>query len=152
MTRKLLGGALMAALGATMLFAQSGMKGGKNAATERNIQKLETILWHAWKDHNAKPFEEHLTADSINMLNPVLRGKANIVKDITSDNCKVSSFSLSGFAYQWLDANSVIVTYVATQDGTCGGEKLSAKVNASSVWVKRGNRWLTAFHQESPAM
>ncbi len=152
MTRKLLGGALLAALGTMTLFAQSGMKGGKNAATERNIQKLETILWQAWKDHSARPFEEHLTADSINMVNPVSRGKANIVKEITSDSCKVSSFSLSGFAYQWLDADSVIATYEATEDGICGGEKLPAKVNASTVWVKRGGKWLSAFHQESPAM
>ncbi len=142
----------MAALGATMLFAQSGMKGGKNAATERSIQKLETILWQAWKDHSAGPFEEHLTSDSINLVGPSFRGRANIVNQITSDNCKVSSFSLSGFSYQWLDANSVIAIYEATEDGICGGEKLPAKVNASTVWVKRGGKWMSAFHQESPAM
>ena len=81
-----------------------------------------------------------------------MRGKASILKDITSHNCKVSSFSLSGFGYQWLDARSVIVTYVGTQDAVCGGQKLPGKVNASSVWVKRGNKWMSAFHQESPAM
>jgi hypothetical protein len=81
-----------------------------------------------------------------------MRGKANVVKNITSQNCQVSSFSLSGFGYQWLDAKSVIVTYGANQDAVCGGQKLPGKVNASSVWVKRGNKWLNAFHQESPAM
>jgi hypothetical protein len=152
MTRKLLGAALLAALGATMLFAQSGMKGGKNAATEQEIRKLETSLWQAWKDHNARPFEEHLTGDSINLGTPPERGKANIVKSITSASCQVKSFSLSGFAYSWLDANSVIMTYAATQDGICDGKKIPGKVNASTVWIKRGNKWLTAFHQESPAM
>jgi hypothetical protein len=152
MTKKLLGAVLMTALGTTMLFVQSGMMSGADTATEHEIQKLETSLWQAWKNHEAKPFEEHLTSDSVNVVASTSRGKANIVKDITSQNCKVSSFSLSGFGYQWLDARSVIVTYVATQDAVCDGQKAPAKVNASSVWVKRGKKWMNAFHQESPVM
>lgn len=152
MTKKLLGAFLVLALGATMLFAQSGMKSGKNAATEHKIQKMETSLWQAWKDHNARPFEEYLTSDSMNLGSTHERGKANIVKSITSHTCKVASFALSGFAYQWLDANSVIVTYTGMQEGRCNGKKLPAKVNASSVWVKRGGKWMNPFHQESPAM
>ena len=152
MTKKLLGAALMATLGATMLFAQSAMKGGKNAATEQEIRKLETSLWQAWKDHNTKPFEENLTGDSIDLGTSPQRGKANIMKNISSSRCQVKSFSVSGFAYSWLDDKSVIVTYLGTQDGICDGKKIPGKVNASSVWVKRGNKWLTVFHQESPAM
>jgi len=152
MTRKLLGALLVLALGATMLFAQSGMRSGKNAATEHEIQKLETSLWQAWKDHDAKPFEERLTGNSINMVSPIQRGKANIVKEITSNSCKASSFSLSDFAYSWLSADSVIVTYKAMQEGRCNGKKLPAIVNASSVWVKRNGKWMNPFHQESPAM
>ena len=152
MTKKLLGAVLMTALGATMLLVQPGMMRGADTASEHAIQKLETSLWQAWKDHDAKPFEEHLTSDSVNVGGSPMRGKANIVKEITSPNCQVSSFSLSGFGYQWLDARTVIVTYAATQDVVCGGEKVPAKVNASSVWVKRGKKWLNAFHQESPAM
>jgi Domain of unknown function (DUF4440) len=152
MTKKLIGAALLAAMGTTMLFAQSAMRRGKNTATEQEIRKLETSLWQAWKDHNAKPFEEHLTPDSIDLGTPPERGKANILKSITTARCQVKSFSLSGFAYSWLDDKSVIVTYVGTQDATCNGKKVPEKVNASSVWVKRGNKWLTPFHQESPAM
>lgn len=152
MTKKLLCGALVAALGAAILFAQSGMEGGRNAAAEQKIQKLETSLWQAWKDHDNGPFEEHLTNNSIDIAGSSLHGKANILKEISSHSCQVSSFSLSGFAYSWLSKNSVIVTYEGTQDGTCGGNKIPAKVNASSVWVKHGGKWMTAFHQESPSM
>lgn len=152
MTRKLPGAALAAALGATMLLARPRMKGGRDAAAEQTIQKLETRLWQAWKDHNAWPFEEHLTTDSVNLGSTHERGKANIVKSITSPNCKVADFSLSGFAYQWLDADAVIVTYVGTQKGVCNGSKIPSRVNASSGWVKRGGKWMNAFHQESPAL
>ena len=152
MTKKLLCGALVAVLGAATLFAQGGMQGGKNAAAEQEIQKLETGLWQAWKDHNTGPFEEHLTIDSIDISGPPLHGKANILKEMGSANCQISSFSVSGFSYTWLSRNSLIVTYEASQDGSCGGNKLPGKVYASSVWVKRGGKWMTAFHQESPSM
>lgn len=151
MTKKLLGAALMTALGATMLFAQSGKMKGANTAAEHEIQKLETSLWQAWKSHDAKPFEELLTRNSINVAPVPRRGKASVLKDIASDTCKVSSFSLSGFDYLWLNPRTVIVTYAAAQDAVCGGQKIPGKVNASSVWVKRGSKWMTAFHQESPA-
>lgn len=134
MTRKLLGAVLAAARGATILLARPGMKGGREAAAEHTIQKFETGLWQAsWKDHNARTFEEYLTGDSVNLGSTHDRGKANIVKNITSPNCKVADFSLSGSAYQWLDADSVIVTYVGTQKAVCNGSKVPAKVNASSV-------------------
>lgn len=152
MKRKLLGAVLAAALGATMLCAQSGMRGGKNTATEQHIQKLETSLWQGWKNHDTRPFEELITNNFINVVSVPQRGKASNVKEIASNNCKVNSFSLSGFVYEWLDRNSVIVTYTGTQDATCGGKKVPGKVNATSVWVKRGNKWVAAFHQESPAM
>ena len=152
MTKKLLGAVLMTAIGATMLFVQTGTMSGADTAADHEIQKLETSLWQAWKDHDAKPFEERLTGDAVNVGTSIFRGKANNLKDITSHNCKVSSFSLSGFGYQWLDARSVIVTYVGTQDVVCGGKKAPETVNASSVWVKRGNKWMNALHQESPAM
>jgi hypothetical protein len=134
-----------------MLFARSGMKGGKNAATEHEILKFETSLWQGWKNHDTKPFEEHLTNHSIDLVSSPVRGRANILKDITSHNCQVSSLSVSDFAYKWLDAKSVIVTYVGTQDARCNGKKVPANVNASSVWVKRGNKWMAVVHQESPA-
>lgn len=152
MTKRLLGALLMLALGATVLFAQSAMKSSRKAATEHKIQKLETSLWQAWKDHNARPFDEYLTGDSIDLGSTHNRGKTDIVKEITSHSCKVTSFSLSGFAYLWLDANSLIITYTGMQEGSCNGNKLPAKVNASSVWVKRGGKWMNPFHQESPAM
>ena len=84
MTRKLLGVALMTTLGATMLFAQSGIKASKNAAAEHEIQKLETKLWQAWKDHDTKTFEEHLSSNSINVEASSVRGKANILKDLAA--------------------------------------------------------------------
>ena len=35
-------------------------------------------------------------------------GKSNIIKGMASANCAVASFSLSDFAYMWLDKDTVL--------------------------------------------
>jgi len=56
---------------------------------------------------------------------------------------------LSDFAYMWLDKDTVLMTYKASQDGTCGGKKIAPKVIASSIWQKQGGKWVSPFHQET---
>jgi hypothetical protein len=34
----------------------------------------------------------------------------------------------------------------------CGDHKISVDLAASSVWVKRGGKWLTEIHTETPAV
>jgi len=62
----------------------------------------------------------------------------------------VDSFSLSDFSYIWLDDDTVMMTYNATQAGTCGGKEIPGKVVASSLWQKKSGRWVSPFHQETP--
>src|SRR5689334_8316684 len=110
MNKKLMWTAVLLAT-SVLMFAESDTKKDNNSATEHSIQQMEQGLWQAWKNHNAKPFEEHLTDNSLNVNSSVYRGRAAIVKDATSPNCTVNNFSLSDFAYAWIDPTSVIVTY-----------------------------------------
>jgi hypothetical protein len=63
----------------------------------------------------------------------------------------VNSFSLSDFSYMWLDKDTVVMTYTATQDATCGGKKQAGKVIAASLWQKQKGKWMSPFHQETDA-
>ena len=47
--------------------------------------------------------------------------------------------------------NVGILTYKLTQHGTYKGDPIPATVHATSVWVKRGDKWLAVLHQETPA-
>lgn len=121
------------------------------ADTEKMLQTKEQAGWQAWKDHDAKAFGEMIPDNSINIAGgSVDKGKQQIVKDATDPGCSVNSFSLSDFTYIWLDKETVVMTYNATQDATCGGKKVPDKVVASSVWQKKGGKWLSPFHQETP--
>ena len=125
-----------------------------DTAVEAKLAANEKALWNAWKNHDAKPFNEYLSDDAVNIVGggEMQKGKAATVKDISSTDCKVNDFSLSDFSYTWLDHDSVIMTYTATQDAECKGQKLPTKVVASSAWSKKHDKWETAFHQETPAM
>jgi hypothetical protein len=77
------------------------------------------------------------------------RGKQQVLKILASGACVVNSFSLSDFTFRWVDKDALIVTYTANQDVTCGSKKQPGKVIASSLWVNKGGKWLSPFHQET---
>jgi hypothetical protein len=91
-----------------------------------------------------------LSEESIGVGDSGVAKKATIVKDIASSECEVRSYSLDNYEVVMLDPNTAILTYKADQDATCKGKAVPARVWASSVYVKRGGKWLNAFHQETP--
>lgn len=67
------------------------------------------------------------------------------------DQLKVSNWKITDPKILWVDANNVIVLYTWTGAGTFHGQPLPPKVYAATVWTKKGDQWLTAYHQESEA-
>ncbi len=131
-------------LSAIPLFSQT------NAAIENTLESNEKAGWQAWKDHDAKQAVAWITDDSINIADGgVFKGKEELVKGITDARCMVNSFSLSDFSYKWLDKDTVVMTYTGTQDATCGGKKQGGRVLATTIWQKKGGKWLSPFHQET---
>lgn len=142
----------IAALGFALLVSGAQLFAESASDTEKMLQTKEQSGWQAWKDHDMKPFEEMIPENSINIAGGAVdKGKQQIIKGATDPGCKVNSFSLTDFSYIWLDKDTVIMTYNAAQDATCGGKKIPDKVVASSVWQRKGGKWVSPFHQETPA-
>jgi hypothetical protein len=140
----------LTALGFVLLLSGVQLFSQMNATVEKALQSKEEAGWQAWKDHNAKPVEASFTDDSISIADGgVFKGKQQVLKSITDSRCVVNSFSLSDFSYMWLDKDTVVMTYAATQDATCEGKQQAAKVLATSIWQKKGGKWLSPFHQET---
>ena len=138
--------AVAVVLSGVALYAQSNMD------VEKALQAKEQAGWQGWKDHDVKPIADMVPNDSINIADGmVTKGKQQILNAMSGQNCKVNSFSLSDFAYMWLDKDTVLMTYSAMQDATCDGKKQTPKVIASSIWQKKGGKWVSPFHQETPA-
>lgn len=124
------------------------------SAQEDLQSKLVTIekkLWEGWKNRDAKPFEEHVTKDTVSInAQGITSGKAQVIKDITSSDCDVKGFSLSDVQVHPLGKDSALLTYKAAQDAICKGQKIPAQVLVSSTYVNEGGVWREASYRETP--
>jgi len=117
----------------------------------KKLSAMETKLWDAWKNKDAKPFQTWLSSDTIMIGDSGTANKTAAIKEITDASCDVKSFSLSDWKLTMISSSAALLTYKATQDGTCGGTALPSATWASSVWVNRGGKWWAFSHQETPA-
>jgi uncharacterized protein (TIGR02246 family) len=117
------------------------------------VTAIEKSLWEAWKNKDSAPFQQHL-ADNTVSVSPhgVSSGKQQVIQQMSAEPCDVREFSFSDWQVHEISDSTLIVTYKAKQDATCGGTKIPADVVASSVYVKRDGKWLAASHQETPLM
>jgi hypothetical protein len=130
---------------AMLAFAEGG-----NSATEQNLTKMEKDLWEAWKVRDVEPFKKAM-GDSLDVGGGGIRTADQLLKDIGSTECTVTSYSVDSPTFKWIDKNTALMAYRANQDATCGGDKLPGTVWASSLWVKKNGGWKFVFHQETAA-
>ena len=128
-----------------MAFAQGG-----NSATEQKLNQMEKDLWEGWKTHSTEPFKKSMS-DAIDVSGGGIASSDQIQKEIASAECTVNSYSIDDPTFKWIDKKTALLAYHATQDATCGNEKLPPAVWASSLWVNKGGTWTSVFHQETPA-
>jgi len=124
-------------------------KTSKDSAVETQIIALEKAGWEAWKNKDASWFQVNQADDALSVHADGVTNKAESIKDIP--NCDVKSVSLDNFKFLMVDKNTALITFVGMQDAVCGGKTQPATVRASSVYVKRGGKWLNVFYTEIPA-
>jgi hypothetical protein len=67
------------------------------------------------------------------------------------DQLVIQSYRISDEKVSWVDANTAIVAYKWTGSGTFAGQPFPSTVYASTVWTKKGDKWIAVFHQETEA-
>ena len=120
------------------------------AQLQAQLVEMETALWNAWKNKDAKVFDQHLSADSVLVGEQGVGSKDEVVKMMASMPCDVKSFTLSDWKMTKFDADAALLTYKGVAQGTCGGQPIPATW-ASSLWVRKKGVWQAAFHQETNA-
>ena len=125
------------------------MKGANNSIQDQLVA-MEKQAWEAWKTKNGGFFQTFLSEDSINVGSTGVDNKSAIVKFISSPMCDIKSYSMDNLQMIMTDKSTAILTYKAMQDGSCDGKTLPASVWATSMYVKRGGKWVSNFHQETP--
>ena len=67
------------------------------------------------------------------------------------DQLAIKHYQISDEKVAWVDANTAIVAYKWTGSGTFAGQPFPSTVYASTVWTKKGEKWVAVFHQETEA-
>jgi len=139
---------LMIAIGvSSVAFGQTKMS--KDSKVEAQIIALEKAGWEAWKNKDAKWFQANQTEDALSVHAHGVTDKAQGIQSLTA--CEVKSFSLDNFRFLTIDKNTALITFVGMQNAVCDGKVQPSTVRASSLYVKRGGKWLNIFYTEIPA-
>lgn len=131
---------------ATSTFGQTTT--AKNDVLKNQIIASEKAGWDAWKNKNAEWFKINTTTDFLNVSRDGISNKAQVVKSTATD-CNVKSVSIDEFTFVELNKKTVVLTYIAYQDGVCGNNKLATKIRVSATYIKQGRKWLEAFYMEA---
>jgi uncharacterized protein (TIGR02246 family) len=136
---------------ATLLLALAVVSPSIAADLKEEIVAAEKRGWQAYADHDVKAYSDGWTDDAVEFLadGSVLTDKQAILADLKSTTCKVKSFDIANTKVRQVSPDVAILTYSLTQDVTCGATKLAPKANASSLFVRRGGKWLTVHYQET---
>jgi hypothetical protein len=92
-------------------------------------------------------FTALLSADALSIDGTGLMKVADFATML--DQLKISTWKLSDEKVAWVDQNTAIVTSTWTGSGTFQGQPVPAQTYCSTVWTKKGGKWVAVFHQES---
>jgi hypothetical protein len=136
---------------APLLSAQAAPEAAPDkAALTETLVGLEKQSWEAWKNRDGKFFQEFLSDDHVELGAGGAAGKAEVVESVASPACTVKSYAVDHFKLAVLDTRTALLTYHAAQDTTCGGKAVPSPAWVSSLYIKRGDRWLNVLYQQTP--
>jgi hypothetical protein len=77
------------------------------------------------------------------------------VKMIGGNKCNVKDWRLDHPLMARIDADTYVLSYRGTFDGSCAGPdgqpmKIPSPIRAATVWIRAGDTWRTAFHGQDP--
>ncbi|TMB21419.1 MAG: nuclear transport factor 2 family protein [Deltaproteobacteria bacterium] len=127
--------------------------GAADAAKEPSLKEAlvanEKGAFEAFKQKNASTFNDYLADDFLGVDAGGVTRKA--AQSEAMADTQLKDYALDDIKLVKATKNVGILTYKLTQHGTYKGDPIPATVHATSVWVKRGDKWLAVLHQETPA-
>jgi hypothetical protein len=116
---------------------------------EETIIAREQAIWEAVKNKAVVEFGNFLAAGYVAVYSEGVRTKSAEVNGVSKTDLK--DFSLTDAKVSFPQKNTVVITYKITVRGSYQGQDFSGVYYASSVWVKRSNKWQGVLHTEAKA-
>jgi ketosteroid isomerase-like protein len=78
--------------------------------------------------------------------------RAALLKMVAETKCEVKTWSLEEPEMVVVDPDTAVIVYKSNFDGTCNGQKMPSPMRAASVYTRSGDKWVGAYHAETPIM
>lgn len=118
------------------------------AVSDAEIIALDRQIWEAIKTKNWDAFAAHLADDAITVNDMGVYDKKQTVEALSK--MELSDYTLSDTRVVKLDHDAAVLTYAANAKANYEGKAVpDAASRDTTVFVKRGGKWLAAFHQET---
>jgi Domain of unknown function (DUF4440) len=108
------------------------------------ITDLEESAWQAYKNKQPRTFSKLLYKTYYGVYATGIKTLDMEVADI--EKTDLHNYSLANIKVEFPNANIAIITYKRTQEATFDGKDVSGIYYNESVWIKKGHKWLNAFH------
>lgn len=121
------------------------------AMTEADAIAKEKAIWESIKIKDYDSFSNMLAEDQIEVLPDGTSDKAKSIAAVKQ--FEPAEITFADWKFKSIDDDAFLLTYSVTVKGKYQGKEFPAETaRASSAWVKRGDKWLAIYHQESPVM
>lgn len=121
-------------------------------ALKDTLVSLERQSWEAWQQRDGAFFQAFLADDHVEVGFRGVTRKAAVVAGVASPTCVVHAFTIDSFELTRLNPATALLTYRAAQRTLCNGHAVPSPVWASSLYVRRADRWLNALYQQTQAL
>jgi ketosteroid isomerase-like protein len=123
------------------------------APTAEALLDMDKKAWEAWTKKDVKFFETYLADSYVGFDDKGRRtDRATELKMIAEHKCDMKSYSLSEPRMTTVTPDVAVVTYKATLDGTCEGQKVPANSMVATAMVRSGDTWKGVYHNEVAIM
>ncbi len=118
--------------------------------TEAKLVAEEHGAWTGWVTRDTAAYGRDIDRNSvaIDAMGPSVLDLGAVYKAMQT--CQLTGHSLDDLKSAQIAPDVVVLSYKASVQGTCEGKPIPS-VWASTIYVKRGGKWVAVFHQETPA-
>jgi hypothetical protein len=111
---------------------------------------MERRAWEAVKARDSKSFSGLFAEDGMMTDNGGIITRATFFQ--TLPDLVISDYTLTNIKVMMIDKDSALITYTANVKGSYKGQAFPDKPTyTSTVWAKRGGKWMAVYHQETMA-
>jgi hypothetical protein len=135
---------------ATAAPAKKSANKSMSSSSADDLEAKERQILEALKKGDMQAFGNLLADDAIEVTDHGVNSKAQIIE--TLKGATLLEYTMTDAKVTPIDKDASLFTYRTKGKFSAHGQEGAFDALATTVWVKRGGKWLAFFHQETPVM